>query len=302
MTAESRHPVCPDAEQLAAFADGGLSAGDRHMIETHLAECDDCYEALVEIAAVTAQIAAPMPEAVSRLSTHLRARKAIWWISGTLAAAASVIVLINVWNGSRPDALELAKSALAQAERTSRLGMGRLSVDWKWAPELSVLRSGTAGGDAPDALNVKGPAHALKMLAAQDHSARGLHSLGLALVASREYDAAIDALDQAVRQSAPNDAVIHSDLSAVLLERHKFSGRKADAERALSEADRALAIAPQHLSATFNRALALDALDLPEARQAWQTYIDLDRDPAAEWRDEATRRRDEAARRRDRQR
>ncbi len=85
------------------------------MIETHLAECDDCYEALVEIAAITAQIAAPMPQAVSRLSTHLRARKAIWWISGTLAAAASVVLLINVWARSRPDALELAKNALAQA-------------------------------------------------------------------------------------------------------------------------------------------------------------------------------------------
>ena len=77
-----------------------------------------------------------------------------------------------------------------------------------------------------------------------------------------------------------------------MLERHRLSGREADAERARAEADRALLTAPKYLNAAFNRAWALDVLRRPEARQAWQAYIDLDRDAASKWRAEATRRRD----------
>jgi tetratricopeptide (TPR) repeat protein len=288
MTAESRRPECPDAEQLAAFAEGALSPGERELIEAHLTECDDCYEALVEIAAITAQIAAPVAPRGSGAPNLLRARRSILWIGGALAAAAAVIVLIKVNAPLRSptDPLEVALTALAQAPRAARLGFGRLSVDRAWAKEQSVLRSGNAGGEA---LEVRTAAQGLKVLAAQDQSRSGRRGYGLALVALREYDAAIDAFDQAL-QLAPGDAVIHSDLSAALLERYRISGQRADAERALAEADRALAIAPKHLEALFNRALALGELGRSEARQAWQTYIDLE--PDAAWRLEATDRRD----------
>jgi len=290
MTADSRRPLCPDAEQLAAFADGGLSAGERELIEAHLAECDGCYDALVEIAAITAQIAAPMTHAVASMPPQRRARRALWWIGGALAAAASITLLLNVWARTRPDAIGLAIDTLAQAPRQARLGFGRLSVDRTWASALLVLRSGSA--DAIDGFGVRSAAHALQVLAAQDHSRRGMQAYGLALVASREYDAAIDAFDAALRQPGPDDPMVHSDLSAALLERNRMHGEPADAERALAEADRALNAAPQHLNATFNRALALHVLRRPEARQAFQAYIDLDRDPASGWLEEATRLRD----------
>ena len=290
MTADPRHPTCPDAEQLAAFADGGLSPGERELIEVHLADCDDCYDALVEIAAITAQIAAPVTPAAAGMPPQRRARRALWWIGGALAAAASITLLVNVWARTRPDAIGLAIDALAQAPRQARLGFGRLSVDRTWASALPVLRSGNA--DAIDGFGVKGAAHALKAVAAQDHSRRGMYAYGLALVASREYDAAIDAFDEAMRQPGPDDPMIHSDLSAALLERNRMNGAAADAERALAEADLALRAAPRHLNATFNRALALHVLRRAEARQAFQTYIDLDRDPASGWLLEATRLRD----------
>jgi tetratricopeptide (TPR) repeat protein len=289
MTAEPRHPACPEAEHLAAFADGGLTAGERESIEAHLTECDDCYEALVEIAAITAQIAAPTAPAVSRMPAPLRPRRSLWWIGG-LAAAASIFLLFNVWAGSRPDELGVAIDTLALAPRQTRLGVGRLSVDRTWASALQVVRSGNA--EAIDGFDVKSAAQALKVLAAQDHSRRGLQAYGLALVASREYDAAVDAFESALRQSGPDEAMIRSDLSAALLERHRMKGVAADAERALDEANRALLVAPRHLNATFNRALALHALRRPEARQAFQAYIDLDRDAASGWLEEATRLRD----------
>lgn len=289
MTAEPRHATCPDAEHLAAFADGRLAAGERESIEAHLTACDDCYEALVEIAAITAQIAAPVAPEVSRMPAQLGRRRSLWWIGG-LAAAASVVLLFNVWARTRPDAIELTVDALAQAPRQARLGLGRLSVDRTWAAALPVLRSGSA--EAIDGFDVKSAAHALKVLAAQDHSRRGRQAFGLALVASGEYDAAIDAFESALRQSGSEEAMIRSDLSAALLERHRLKGVTADAERALDEADRALLVAPQQLNATFNRAQALHVLRRPEARQAFQAYIDLDRDAASGWREEATRLRD----------
>jgi tetratricopeptide (TPR) repeat protein len=290
MTADQQRPACPDAEQLAAFAEGGLSAGEREAIEAHLTECDDCYGALVEIAAITEQIAPSVAVAASHMPAKVRARRALWWIGGALAAAASVTLLLNVWARTRPDALGLAVDMLAQAPRQTRLGFGRLSVDRTWASPVPVLRSGSA--DAMDGFDVKSAAHSLKVLAAKDHSRRGLHAYGLALVASREYDAAIDAFDDALQETGSDDAMIHSDLSAALLERHRANGAVADAERALLESERALSTAPQHLHATFNRALALHMLRRAEARQAFQTYIDLDRDPASGWLLEATRLRD----------
>lgn len=288
MTAESRHSVCLDAEQLAAFADGGLSTGERASIETHLSECDHCYEALVEIAAITAQIAAPVAPARSR------AKRSLWWVTGALAAAASVILLINVNAPLRSplDPLDVAVINLAQAPRDTRLSVGRLSVDRTWAPPRPILRSGNTDADASDSFDLRSAAQALQVLAAQDRSSRGQHSYGLALVATREYDAAIEAFERALRQSGAREAVIRSDLSAALLERYRVTEQAADAERALAEADRALSAEPTRLDAAFNRAQLLERLRRPEVRQAWQAYIDLDRDTASLWRAEAIRLRD----------
>lgn len=294
-TPEIRRPECPDAGQLAAFADGALSAAERQHIEAHVAACEDCYEALVEIAAITAALTEPTAPAAPGPAPRSFARRSILWLGGTLAAAAAIFLVANLWLSSRPDALGLALNSLAQARREAGLGFGRLSLDRTWAPPSAVLRSGSASAETFEVLKVRSAAQELKVLTEQDQSRRALHARGLALVASREYVEATTALNEALRErggSKEDDAVIHSDLAAVWLERNRISGDAADAERALAETDRALSSAPQHLQATFNRALALDALGRPEARQAWQSYIDLDRNASAGWLAEATRRRD----------
>ena len=56
---------CPEAEQLAAYAEGGLSAEERRATERHLADCADCRAVLAEtIAFVHAEdgVAVPMKE------------------------------------------------------------------------------------------------------------------------------------------------------------------------------------------------------------------------------------------------
>jgi len=290
MTPEPRRADCLDAEQLAVFADGGLTAAERQQIESHLAGCDDCYEALVEVTAINSAIAEPVALVAPAAPARTRARRSILWTGGVLAAAASIILLLNVWSRSRPDALELALASLAEAHREARPALGRLSVDRTWARALPILRSGNTGGT--DALDVRSAAQSLKVLAASDHSRRGQQAYGLSLVTSGEYDRAIDAFTNALSQPGSNDAVIRSDLSVAWLEKYRLTGQASDAERALAEADRALSSAPKHLPAAFNRALALEVLGRPEARQAWQNYIDLDPNAAAGWIAEATRRRD----------
>ena len=283
---------CVGIEQLAVFADGGFAPEERGQIEAHVAGCGDCFEALAEITAIRHHLEPPpMPMPVVPPEPRPQVRRAAIWIGGPLAAAAAaaIFILFNVWSDSRPDELESIVITLAQAPRDSRLGVGRLSVDRTWAPAPLVLRSGTASRISLDVLSV---AQGLKVHAATDQSPRGLHAYGLALMVSGEFNRAIDALERAVGRGDPGDADFRSDLAATLLERQIMNGQPEDAARALAEADRALLHAPRHLSATFNRALALDALARPEARQAWQAYIDLDRDKAGPWIAEAIRRRD----------
>ena len=290
MPLDSRHPECPDAEQLAAFADGGLSPEQRTVVEAHVAACEDCYEALAEILAIVTALETPAAPALPGTVTVTTSnRRSIVWIGGTLAAAAAVILLINVWPAARPDALQVAIGTLANAQRDSRLGLGRLSIDRRHAPSPVIVRS---GGQTADSFAVRSAAQQLKLTASTDGSRSGLHAYSLALFASGERTAAVETLEKALREPGPDEAVLRSDLSAMYLEQYGTSGAQSDAERALQEAERALAASPQHLAALFNRAHALDRLGRPDARLAWQTYIDLDRDPASGWRAEAIQRRD----------
>jgi hypothetical protein len=83
-------------------------------------------------------------------------------------------------------------------------------------------------------------------------------------------------------------ALLHADLAAALLERHRRTLQTDDAIQALAEAQRALVSDPRSLAALFNRAVALEALGRPEARGAWAAY--LDRDGTSGWAVEARHR------------
>jgi len=55
-------------------------------------------------------------------------------------------------------------------------------------------------------------------------------------------------------------------------------------ERALAACDRALRIDPRSPDALFNRAVALQALDRPDAEAACEQYLKVD--PSSPWADE----------------
>jgi tetratricopeptide (TPR) repeat protein len=288
-TALPRAPEHLDAESLAAFVDGRVSAEERAVMEAHLAGCEPCYEALVEVTRTLADVAAPVASApVASLPSSIIAPPRRWnrTVVVILATAAVLILAVGFWWAQRPTPLQTALVALADAPREARFSPGRLSVDREWKPVAPLLRG--PGGDAVS-LEVRSAAQAVTNLTAADRTGAALHARGLALLAMGDLDAAIDALERATATEGADLATTRADLSAARLARFRQTGNPADAQRALEDADLALRANPRAAPALFNRAAALDALgDREKSTAAWQAVLDAD--PSSPWSAEARRR------------
>lgn len=121
-----------------------------------------------------------------------------------------------------------------------------------------------------------------------------LHALGRLYLMQKEFDKAILQFQEALK-SSPDEALLHADLGAALLEQAKVlleRGEDGKIMEKLAESQEhlntALRLNPSLPEATFNKALVLEELMLPEqAREAWQRYLELD--PNSEWSKEAQR-------------
>ena len=132
-------------------------------------------------------------------------------------------------------------------------------------------------------------------------NSRSYHALGKFYLLRREFDPAIQQLEQALTTD-PNNASIHADLGAALLEKGKLSLDKGRANptssefgKGMEELSRAVVnlnkaseldnTLPEPL---FNRALAQQYLMLyQDAETAWREY--LKRDSTSPWAEEARR-------------
>jgi tetratricopeptide (TPR) repeat protein len=132
---------------------------------------------------------------------------------------------------------------------------------------------------------VEAVAQELKEKLPEEPSAADSHALGVAHLLLGSPDVAIPYLEDAVAD-APKEAGYKADLAAALLERARKQSRPEDAVRALSLVEEALASNPKLEEALFNRALALETLQLIEpAEQAWTDYLAVD--SISEWAREA---------------
>lgn len=122
-------------------------------------------------------------------------------------------------------------------------------------------------------------------------SAASHHALGQYYLAERKLDQAIDQFQKALAL-APNNAKIHSDLGAALMEKGKSQldslqgkGIQAFAE-SLKHFNKTLDLDTKNLEALFNRALLYDQMGLPlQAETDWRRYLELD--PNSRWAEEA---------------
>jgi tetratricopeptide (TPR) repeat protein len=270
----------PDAETLAAYVDRTLAAPARLAVERHASECADCRDVLADTVALVESEGGAVGDWPAG---PFRPWIAIGVASG-LAAAAAVLLIVNgglLGGSGRTE--ELEELIAAYAGEPNRPAEGRLSGGFPYAPAPSVTRGG--GNElSPD---VRIAVARIESAAASDRSARSLWALGVAHLASRNLDPAVQVFGDAAGLD-PDNAELHSDLSAAHLARGRDRGDNRDLERALGAADRALTLQPDLAEALFNRALALDALQRPETAAAWRAV--QAREAESPWAKEAAQR------------
>ncbi len=177
-TGDSRHP---EIDELAAYADGDLRAGDRERVADHLAGCAECNadiaalegtsEALASLGPVTmpADVAQRLDHALSALSEPSRAttvlpartrRGGAGWATG--AAAAAVVALVAAvglasikGGGSDKDRAATSATGLATASapgpRMTSSGTNYSASTIRGQLQAYVAQQGIAPNRAPQA-------------------------------------------------------------------------------------------------------------------------------------------------------
>lgn len=219
-------------------------------------------------------------------------RRGRWWTSTELRIAAAIIVVIGLVIGLRQFRQLPANdgmTALQSAYRDQRPLEARL-FSWNYAPAVSLR-----GAPRVDYVQRDRAASILQNALNEHRDATTLHQLGQFYLADRQFDKAIDQLEAAVALS-PEDATLHSDLGAALLEKGKTQLTDSDRGKAaelfaksLAHLSKALTLDNSRLEALFNRALLYGYLGLPEkAEEDWRQY--LQKDPNSQWSNEAKER------------
>jgi tetratricopeptide (TPR) repeat protein len=275
---------CPDAQQLAAYADGLLTDAERQVIEEHLNECASCRAVLAETM-IFVQTQSSVAPAAAPSILPFRGRRPLVGVAAALAAAAAIVIAIRIakptafddWFGTRSARPELQELVAALANEPTRPVVGRLTGGFKYAPPASPTRG---PGDRDSSPAVRIAAARIEKQAQRRASSEDRVALGVALLAVGELDRAIEVLTEAARQTPSADAF--NDLSAAHLTRANRAGRDDDFALALAAADRALQLRPASDEALFNKALALAGLKrVADAQRVVDDY--LRRDDSSPW-------------------
>jgi CHAT domain-containing protein len=211
----------------------------------------------------------------------------LWWLLPALMVVAVAVGWefheMTVTPGVSGDEPFDALVASVASTRT-RLVEGRVT-GFSHAPAPPRLRGLALGDIAPE---VRIAAGRLEQRWRDDPTPRNSAALGVAFLALRDWDKAIELIEEAT-QDQPDNASFHSDLSAAYLARATAGDDAEDWAKSLAAAARAIALDPLSSAARFNRALALGGLPLPlAAAAAWDEYATLDRQ--GPWAAEATQR------------
>ena len=261
--------TCPSLETIGAFVDGRFKDREREVIADHLASCETCYFVFSEAARtrVTAQAKSNV--------VSFQPRRMTWRITAGLAAAATIVLAVNLW-GPRGNGDQQALDRLVAAVGTARTFDARLTGGFAYAPVRAVRGSNDSANLSPDvriAIAEIEKQHAAQPIAAT------------AALISGDPNRAISILEAASKAN-PTDAKILSDLSAAYLTQASVTSNTEAASRALAMANRALEIDRLMPEAMFNRALALQTIgQIDDARTAWQAYLTID--DRSGWADEA---------------
>ncbi|HEY0992682.1 MAG TPA: CHAT domain-containing protein [Kofleriaceae bacterium] len=270
-------------ETLHAYVDGELDEPAHSAFETHLASCEDCAAELPRLLALMTALdrAAEASAQARRLvvidggseaaldrsrSPSRRSRRPLWIAGGAtaaLAAAAALLLFVGLPRQPAPQAVSLAAEL-----GPTRAIQARLSYPGTGGHRPFDVARGARGGE-PISTESR-----VRLERAQDW-----HGLAVASLLAGERERAA----QLFAQVPPSP---HADSDRAALE--LLDGSQPALERALDDVDRALAALPGDPAALWNRALVLEALNLPAA--AAREFERVAALGEAGWADEARRR------------
>ena len=273
----AKSSTCPDAESLAAYADGNLRGAQRQAVERHLAECDNCFETLSGAIGLER----------ARLRRRTLRRRLLVGAGSTAGVAAAVwlaIVLPGRLTSSPTGRPELA--ALVAAVGTTRVIEPRITGGFAHGLVTAPIRSGESVLDASSP-EIRIAVARIEQKAQESRRPEAIAALGVAYLAVANADKAVSALEESTDSPAPDPSGL-SDLAAAYLVRGAEYKQFEDVAKALSAAERAVRGNPALAEASFNRALALERLFLTsQAREAWEDYLKVD--AGSGWAEEARR-------------
>lgn len=294
--------VLAEDEMVEEYVQGELPASERASFEASFLRTADgrkqvsfaralskyVSSALSEAGPIAADEPVPVPAA--------KVHNPVWWRHPALVpyfklAAAAVIVLglsLGIWRVFFYQSdVSKGMAALAQAYREQRPIEARIT-GLKYAP-VANTRGGELGKADQVALD---RAERILLDAVFEHPGPASHhALGNLYLAEQKFEKATGQFEEALKAD-PNNAQLHSDYGAALLEKGK-AGRAAvdgksleDFAKSLEHLSRAIELNGSLLEALFNRAILYQNMMLSrQAAEDWAAY--LEKDPQSHWSDEA---------------
>ncbi|HWI16096.1 MAG TPA: hypothetical protein VNT81_00005, partial [Vicinamibacterales bacterium] len=283
-----------DPEMLAAYIDNRLPPEQRAAVEAQLATDPESYALLVDTLEAldddeikSLEVKEPSKQPIPFAPKPNKPRGRVVIAGGVLAIAAAIAlvvwmqpeVLSRLFGGDPSDPLiaRLAESVASERPIEARLAR------FPYAPLASTTRGASEGSRN---LSLIASAGEIQRQAGTSQSPEVQKAWAAAQILTGDLDGATNLLTQLLTQ-APEDASLHSDLAAALLERVARGG----VERlplALDHASQATRLDPRLPEAAFNYALALELSHLvPQAVTEWRRFMTIESD--SRWRDEAAR-------------
>jgi CHAT domain-containing protein/lipoprotein NlpI len=222
---------------------------------------------------------------VSREKRRPKDRTYYYRIAAVVIAVVGIALSFWLVLGRKSD-VERGMIALNQAQGDERLIQSRISeVSYARMKPTRGPQDGLADRQSRDYSEIL-----LREAVNRRKDAASFHALGRLYLAERDFTRAREQFEQALAKD-PNDPELQSDMGATLVELGESTDDKGQQARYFAQAleyfNRALQINPSLPEALFNRALLYQHMQLPQAKEAWRKYLEID--STSPWATEARR-------------